>query len=106
MAPLVSLLLYVCYLVLRSLVIGKQNDSTTDISTEPLNTTSPIVTKQNVVQFTVIRGKQHLQMKDNTTSDKHVQAGRSTQQTVAVKAREEEKTNDIIPLERTSISYA
>ena len=45
-------------------------------------------------------------MKDNTTSDGHVLAGTTTQQTVAVNSREEEKTNDVIPSERTSISYA
>ena len=106
MAPLVSLLVCVCYLVLRSLEIGKQNDSTTDISTEPLNTTSPIVARQIMTQFTLIRGKQHLQMKDNTTSDEHVPACTTTQQTAAVNSREEEKTNDVIPSERTSIACA
>ena len=106
MAPLVSLLVCVCYGVLLSPVIGKQHDSTTDISTEPLNTTSPIVARQNVTQFTLTRCKQHLQMKDNDTSDDHVLAGTTTQQTVDVNSREEEKTNDVIPSERTSISYA
>ena len=102
MAQLVSLLVCVCYLVLRSPVIGKQNDSTTDISTEPLNPKSPTMARQNVTQFTLTRGKQHLQMKDNTTSDGHVLAGMSTQQTVEVNSREEEKTNDIIPSEQAS----
>ena len=91
MAPLVSLLVCVCYGVLLSPVIGKQHDSTTDISTEPLNTTSPIVARQNVTQFTLTRCKQHLQMKDNDTSDDHVLAGTTTQQTVDVNSREEEK---------------
>ena len=105
MAPLVSLLVCVCYLVLRLPVIGRQQDMasppTTDISTDPLNTTSPIVARQNVTQFTLTRRKQHLQMKDNTTSDGHVLARTSTQQTVTVNSREKEKTNDVIPSERT-----
>ena len=45
-------------------------------------------------------------MKDNATSDEHVLAGATTQQTVAVNSREEEKTNDVISSERTGISYA
>ena len=95
MAPLVSFLVCVCYGVLRSPVIGKQHDlaspPTTDISTEPLNTTSPIVARQNVTQFTLPRREQHLQLKDNTTSDGHVPARTSTQQTVDVNSREEDK---------------
>ena len=110
MAPLVSLLVCVCYLVLRSPVIGRQHDlaspTTTDMSTEPLNTTSPIVGRQNVTQFTLPRREQHLQMIDNTTPDGLVPARTSTQQTVTVNSREEEKTNDVIPSEKTSISYA
>ena len=110
MAPLVSLLVCVCYGVLRSPVIGKQHDlaspPTTDISTEPLNTTSPIVARQNVTQFTMTGGKQQLQMKDNTTSGGHVPARTSTQQIVTVNSSEEEKTNDVIPSDRTSISCA
>ena len=47
-----------------------------------------------------------MQMKENTTSDDNVLAGTTTQKTVAVKSREEEKTTDVIPSERTSISYA
>ena len=97
-------LVCVCYFVLSSPVIGKQNDlaspPTTDISTEPLNTTSPIVAWQDVTQFTLTRGKQHLQMKD-------VLAGTTPQQTVALNSRDEEKTNDVIPSsERTSDSFA
>ena len=110
MAPLVSLLVCVCYGVLRSPVIGRQHHltspPTTDISTEPLNTNSPIVARQNVTQLTLTRRKQHLQMKDNTTSDGQVLARTSTQQTVTVNSREKEKTNDVIPSERTSISCA
>ena len=110
MAPLVSLLVCVCYGVLRSPVFGRQHDldspPTTDISIDPLNTTSPIVARQNVTQFTMTGGKQQLQMKDNTTSDEHILAGTSTQQSVAVNSREEEKTNDVIPSERTGISCA
>ena len=110
MAPLVLLLVCVCYCVLRSPVIGRQLDlaspPTTDIPTEPLNTTSPIVARQNVTQFILIRGKQHLQIKDNTTSDGHVLARTSTQHTVTVNSREEEKTNDVIQSERTNISCA
>ena len=45
-------------------------------------------------------------MKNNTTSDGHVLAGTTTQQTVAVKSREKEKTNYVIPSERTGISCA
>ena len=109
MAPLVSLLVCVCYGVLSSPVIGRQHDlaspSTTDISTEPLNTTTPILARHNVTQFTMTGGKQQLQMKDNTTSDENVLAGTTTQKTVAVNSREEDKKNDIIPLERTNISY-
>ena len=103
-------LVCVCYFVLSSPVIGKRNDlaspPTTDISTEPLNTTSPIVAWQDVAQFTLTRGKQHLQMKDSTTSDEHVLAGTTPQQTVAVNSREEGKTNDVIPSEKTSVSFA